>query len=55
MDIEGHGFIRTRRLATGQVFDRTGVHVAAITQEGLLRPRKKGEQAEGSAADRPIF
>ena len=41
MDMTGHGLIRTRGLATGHVFDRSGVHVATIAQEGLLRPRKK--------------
>ena len=40
MDMTGHGLIRTRGLATGHVFDRAGVHVATIAQEGLLRPRK---------------
>jgi acyl-CoA thioesterase-2 len=40
MDLTGHGLIRTRGLATGQVFDREGVHVATIAQEGLLRPKK---------------
>lgn len=42
MDMTGHGLIRTRGLATGHVFDRNGVHVATIAQEGLLRPKKKG-------------
>ena len=37
MDLTGHGLIRTRGLATGQVFDLTGTHVATIAQEGLLR------------------
>ncbi len=40
MDTTGHGLIRTRGLATGQVFDRAGVHVATIAQEGLLRAKK---------------
>jgi acyl-CoA thioesterase len=40
MDMTGHGLIRTRGLATGHVFDRSGVHVATIAQEGLLRPKK---------------
>ena len=39
MDLTGHGLIRTRGLATGQVFDGAGVHVATIAQEGLLRPK----------------
>lgn len=41
MDMTGHGLVRTRGLATGHVFDRSGVHVATIAQEGLLRPKKK--------------
>jgi acyl-CoA thioesterase II len=41
MDMTGHGLVRTRGLATGHVFDRRGVHVATIAQEGLLRPKKK--------------
>jgi len=40
MDMTGHGLIRTRGLATGHVFDRTGVHVATIAQEGLLRAKR---------------
>jgi acyl-CoA thioesterase-2 len=40
MDMTGHGLIRTRGLATGHVFARSGVHVATIAQEGLLRPKK---------------
>jgi acyl-CoA thioesterase-2 len=42
MDLTGHGLIRTRGLATGHVFDRAGVHIATIAQEGLLRPKKSG-------------
>jgi acyl-CoA thioesterase-2 len=40
LDFNGHGLIRTRGLATGQVFDRNGTHIATIAQEGLLRTRK---------------
>ncbi len=42
LDFTGHGLIRTRGLATGLVFDRTGTHVATIAQEGLLRTQKTG-------------
>lgn len=42
VDFSGHGLIRTRGLATGLVFDRSGTHVATIAQEGLLRTRKRG-------------
>jgi acyl-CoA thioesterase-2 len=41
LDLAGHGLIRTRGLATGQVFDSRGTHVATIAQEGLLRMRKR--------------
>jgi acyl-CoA thioesterase-2 len=40
VDFSGHGLIRTRGLATGLVFDRSGTHVATIAQEGLLRTRR---------------
>jgi len=40
LDFTGHGLIRTRGLATGLVFDRRGIHVATIAQEGLLRTRR---------------
>lgn len=36
-DLDGHGLLRTRGLATGQVYSGDGVHVATIAQEGLLR------------------
>jgi len=36
-DMVGHGLIRTRGLATGNVFTSDGSHVATIAQEGLLR------------------
>jgi len=40
VDFSGHGLIRTRGLATGLVFDRSGTHVATIAQEGLLRMKR---------------
>ena len=40
-DLTGHGMIESRGLATGPVFDASGVHVATIAQEGLLRVRRK--------------
>lgn len=40
LDLEGHGFVGTRGLATGLVFDRSGTHVATIAQEGLFRDRR---------------
>jgi acyl-CoA thioesterase II len=39
-DMVGHGLIRTRGLATGNVFTADGTHVATIAQEGLLRKRR---------------
>ena len=41
IDMTGHGIVGSRGLATGQVFSRSGVHVATIAQEGLLRVRPK--------------
>lgn len=37
LDLDGHGIIRTRGLATGHVFNAGGLHVATIAQEGLIR------------------
>ncbi len=43
IEVDGHGMIRTRGLATGRMFDRHGTHAATVAQEGLLRPpRQKG-------------
>jgi len=36
-DLDGHGILRTRGLATGHVFTAGGQHVATIAQEGLIR------------------
>lgn len=42
LDMDGHGMVGSRGLATGVVYDRSGSHLATIAQEGLLRaPRKK--------------
>lgn len=42
LDMNGHGMIGSRGLATGTVFGPDGAHVATIAQEGLLRaPRQK--------------
>jgi acyl-CoA thioesterase-2 len=35
-----HGLISSRGLSVGHVFTRDGVHVATVTQEVLLRPRR---------------
>ncbi|MEM7095994.1 MAG: acyl-CoA thioesterase domain-containing protein [Actinomycetota bacterium] len=40
-DMDGHGILRTRGLATGHVFDTSGQHVATIAQEGLIREVRK--------------
>ncbi|MDG2052085.1 MAG: thioesterase family protein [Myxococcota bacterium] len=45
LDMEGHGMIGTRGLATGRVFDRAGAHLATVAQEGLLRPPRKPVKA----------
>ena len=39
-DFRCHGLISSRGLAVGQVFTETGVHVATISQEVLLRRRR---------------
>lgn len=36
-DLDGHGILRTRGLATGHVFTADGQHIATIAQEGLIR------------------
>jgi len=36
-DMDGHGILRTRGLATGRVFNADGQHLATIAQEGLIR------------------
>lgn len=41
LDLEGHGFVGTRGLATGLAFSQAGVHVATIAQEGLFRDRRR--------------
>lgn len=39
IDLEGHGFVGARGLATGLVFAPDRTHVATIAQEGLFRDR----------------
>jgi acyl-CoA thioesterase-2 len=41
VDMRGHGILGTRGLATGMVFDRSGIQAATIAQEGLLRPPRR--------------
>ena len=40
IDMDGHGIVGNRGLATGIVFRQDGVHAATIAQEGLLRERR---------------
>jgi acyl-CoA thioesterase-2 len=40
LEMEGHGLIRSRGLATGRLFRRDGTHAATIVQEGLLREKR---------------
>jgi len=40
-EMDGHGMVSSRGLATGMVFRRDGTHVATVAQEGLLRPPRK--------------
>jgi acyl-CoA thioesterase-2 len=41
IDMNAHGMIGSRGLATGLVFRADGTHVATIAQEGLLRVKRK--------------
>lgn len=41
-DLDGHGILRTRGLATGHVFTADGQHIATIAQEGLIREVNPG-------------
>jgi acyl-CoA thioesterase-2 len=36
-DLQGHGLVNARGMATGTVHTRDGIHVATIAQEGLIR------------------
>ena len=36
-DLQGHGLVNARGMATGAIHSRTGVHVATVAQEGLVR------------------
>lgn len=38
-ELDGHGVADTRGLSIARVFDRAGVHVASVAQEGLVRRR----------------
>lgn len=40
-DMSCHHLFQARGLAIGHVFDETGLHVATIAQEALLRPRTR--------------
>lgn len=40
LEMQGHGLIRSRGLATGQLFRADGTHAATIVQEGLLREKR---------------
>ncbi len=40
IDMQGHGMVGSRGLATGLVFHPDGTHVATVVQEGLLRKRR---------------
>jgi acyl-CoA thioesterase-2 len=42
IDMNAHGMIGSRGLATGLVFRADGTHVATIAQEGLLRMKRSG-------------
>lgn len=40
VDLRGHGVANARGMAKARVFDRDGVHVASVAQEGLVRVRR---------------
>lgn len=41
-DMRGHGLVNARGMATGSILSRSGVHLATVAQEGLVRsPRPK--------------
>ncbi len=42
-DFTCHGLLSSRGLSIGEVFTAGGVHVATVTQEVLLRPRRPGQ------------
>lgn len=39
-ELDGHGVADARGLSIARVFDRAGVHVASVAQEGLVRRRQ---------------
>jgi acyl-CoA thioesterase-2 len=39
-DVRGHGVANARGMAVARVFDREGLHVATVAQEGLVRVRR---------------
>jgi acyl-CoA thioesterase II len=41
-DMQGHGLVNARGMATGSAYSTSGIHLATIAQEGLVRsPRPK--------------
>lgn len=43
-DMRGHGLVNARGMSTGAAYSTSGVHLATIAQEGLVRsPRSKSE------------
>ena len=41
-DMRGHGLVNARGMSTGAAYSASGVHLATIAQEGLVRsPRTK--------------
>lgn len=39
-DYRGHGLVNARGMATGSVYSTSGVHLATVAQEGLVRTRR---------------
>lgn len=48
-DLQGHGLVNARGMATGTVHTRNGVHVATIAQEGLVRVARTPRPPAGSS------
>ncbi|MCO5312949.1 MAG: thioesterase family protein [Microthrixaceae bacterium] len=50
-DFRCHGFVRGRGLAVGQIFDESGLHVASVAQEVLLRDRRERATSRSGPAN----
>lgn len=53
-DVVSHGLVGARGLTVGTIFDAAGVHVASVTQEVLLRERRKASEGEGALGGKTV-